>query len=308
MGFYATASEDRAGKSGTHPLKNRVMGLDAFSFSGTGSMWSETQCSRPENHPTVTTTASGMRFWGYRFYSPGLGRWVNRDPIEEEGGVNLYHYVYNAGVNSYDLLGMLSANGLFPNEIPRRMFPSEFSSLKGVHLKACQQLEQQIRSFCPSDKDKRAWDRFTSGTEKDVDLNNQEIDNLVNLSSKYLQHIDSLMADCAHKGAKWENSVHNVSDDIGHPWSVAIGRTTLTINSSCCNGCLRWNVAIEDRFDFNIELLENPFLKTSRTPANELKTIMVRAAQEASRCGWREFYHRGNRSFTSGLMCTGGAQ
>ena len=44
--------------------------------------------------------------YGYRFYDAGLGRWLNRDPIEERGGVNLYGFVGNDGVNSWDLLGM----------------------------------------------------------------------------------------------------------------------------------------------------------------------------------------------------------
>ena len=113
MGFYATASEDRAGKSGTHPLKNRVWGLDAFSFSRTGSTWSETQCSRPENDPTATTTASGMRFYGYRFYSPEMGRWLNRDPIAERGGNNLYGFVENDPLNLLDILGRESISITF---------------------------------------------------------------------------------------------------------------------------------------------------------------------------------------------------
>ena len=28
---------------------------------------------------------AGLYYYGYRFYSPELGRWINRDPIEEEG-------------------------------------------------------------------------------------------------------------------------------------------------------------------------------------------------------------------------------
>ena len=35
-----------------------------------------------------------------------LGRWVSRDPIEEEGGWNLYGFVLNNAVLMYDLLGM----------------------------------------------------------------------------------------------------------------------------------------------------------------------------------------------------------
>ena len=40
------------------------------------------------------------------FYDPGQGRWVSRDPIEEQGGVNLYGFVGNDGVNKFDYLGL----------------------------------------------------------------------------------------------------------------------------------------------------------------------------------------------------------
>jgi RHS repeat-associated protein len=53
-------------------------------------------------------TRTGLGYWGYRFYSPGLGRWVNRDPIGEEGGVNLYSYVVNAPKYYVDQLGEMS--------------------------------------------------------------------------------------------------------------------------------------------------------------------------------------------------------
>ena len=33
---------------------------------------------------------TGLYYYGYRYYSPTLMRWLNRDPIEEEGGMNLY--------------------------------------------------------------------------------------------------------------------------------------------------------------------------------------------------------------------------
>ena len=49
--------------------------------------------------------ASGLYYYGYRFYDPNLQRWLNRDPIGEEGGLNLHQYVYNDPVNLYDPLG-----------------------------------------------------------------------------------------------------------------------------------------------------------------------------------------------------------
>ncbi len=41
----------------------------------------------------------------YRFYNPETGRWLNRDPIGENGGPNLYGYVGNDPVNKVDPLG-----------------------------------------------------------------------------------------------------------------------------------------------------------------------------------------------------------
>jgi len=46
--------------------------------------------------------------YGYRFYNPGLGRWVNRDPIGEEGGVNLYVFINNGAIYLIDVSGRIS--------------------------------------------------------------------------------------------------------------------------------------------------------------------------------------------------------
>jgi RHS repeat-associated protein len=54
--------------------------------------------------PLDATT--GLYYYGYRFYDPNTGRWPSRDPIEEMGGVNLYGFVGNDGVNKWDLLGL----------------------------------------------------------------------------------------------------------------------------------------------------------------------------------------------------------
>jgi RHS repeat-associated protein len=47
-----------------------------------------------------------MYYYGYRYYDPETGRWPSRDPIEERGGVNLYGFVENDGLNWLDYLGM----------------------------------------------------------------------------------------------------------------------------------------------------------------------------------------------------------
>ena len=44
-------------------------------------------------------------YYNYRHYSPSLGRWLSRDPIEEQGGLNLYAFCKNNGISSFDYLG-----------------------------------------------------------------------------------------------------------------------------------------------------------------------------------------------------------
>lgn len=39
--------------------------------------------------------ASGLALAPYRAYDPAMGRWISRDPIGENGDLNLYRYVYN---------------------------------------------------------------------------------------------------------------------------------------------------------------------------------------------------------------------
>ena len=43
-----------------------------------------------------------MELLGQRWYDGGVGRFISRDPIGEEGGLNLYVYVGNNGVNYAD--------------------------------------------------------------------------------------------------------------------------------------------------------------------------------------------------------------
>ena len=44
--------------------------------------------------------------YAYRYYDPVTGRWPSRDPIGERGGINLYGFVGNDGLNWIDVLGL----------------------------------------------------------------------------------------------------------------------------------------------------------------------------------------------------------
>ena len=51
-------------------------------------------------------------YFGFRYYDPATCRWLNRDPIEESGGLNLYAYCGNDPVNGMDYLGCVWYNPL----------------------------------------------------------------------------------------------------------------------------------------------------------------------------------------------------
>ncbi len=60
----------------------------------------------PNSHRCHPFVKSQGKEYGFRYYEPLTGRWLNRDPIEERGGINLYAFVGNDGVGRWDLLGM----------------------------------------------------------------------------------------------------------------------------------------------------------------------------------------------------------
>ena len=53
-----------------------------------------------------TDPETGLVYYGYRYYNPQTRRWIGRDPIEENGGPNLYAFVANSSISYVDLLGL----------------------------------------------------------------------------------------------------------------------------------------------------------------------------------------------------------
>jgi RHS repeat-associated protein len=61
--------------------------------SGTLANANTYRFSSKDCHPN-----SGLYYYGFRFYEPGLQRWINRDPIGIRGGLNLFAYARNEPV------------------------------------------------------------------------------------------------------------------------------------------------------------------------------------------------------------------
>ena len=69
--------------------------------TGTGSLVQPVQWSG-EMHDEEPALA----YYNYRFYNPKDGRWINRDPIAEQGGWNLYAFLGNSPQDKFDALGL----------------------------------------------------------------------------------------------------------------------------------------------------------------------------------------------------------
>ena len=60
--------------------------------------------------------ATDLYYYGYRYYAPSLGRWISRDLIEENGGMNLYASCDNALISGVDFMGFSNIRFLSPSD------------------------------------------------------------------------------------------------------------------------------------------------------------------------------------------------
>jgi RHS repeat-associated protein len=48
---------------------------------------------------------SDLIYYGHRYFKPSTGTWLNRDLVNERGGLNLYAFKGNDAIDYFDILG-----------------------------------------------------------------------------------------------------------------------------------------------------------------------------------------------------------
>ena len=99
---------------------------------------------------------TGFTYFWHRWYDSSIGRWINRDPIGIEGGINVYKYVEGNPVNQIDVMGLcppdelgcfwdifmpclsreilgIDVFGIFTGNVPGYTMGGIFASIKQYH-------------------------------------------------------------------------------------------------------------------------------------------------------------------------------
>jgi len=118
-----------------------------------------------------------VSYYGYRWYDPFTGRWPSRDPIEEDGGITLYGFVGNSGVNRWDRFGLVGSITIpgspqqWPPPPPPRSYAPEPKGRDEGHYDCCDEpliaagAMELLARFGEKERDMMdsGWPRFGKG-------------------------------------------------------------------------------------------------------------------------------------------------
>jgi RHS repeat-associated protein len=107
----------------------------------------------------------GLYFLGFRWYNPYLQRWLNRDPIGELGGMNLFTFVNNSPVNTIDRLGLDDFSSCA--KAAHQELDVCMNAAKSAH-KATQRAIDDAAEACRGDSERGLWWIISLGYDKFV--------------------------------------------------------------------------------------------------------------------------------------------
>ena len=193
----------------------------------------------------------GLVYYGYRFYSPSLMRWLSRDPLGEDGGLNIYGFCQNNPVCNLDPHGL--AVGLptifgFPDFMFAQLAADVFWFTIAEYY-----FRRQMNAPISADMLELSMaDRFW--TDEYVFPRNGKLANAIKLSSEYRDVIYGLIKDQS------VGNEHHYKPDLStdfntHDLISAVGKAKIKVEGDICkskNGSARLNldVTVSDTYNF----------------------------------------------------------
>lgn len=113
---------------------------------------------------------TGLYYYGFRYYQPTTGRWLNTDPIQESGGLNLYAMVLNNPTNYYDLFGLA-------NQPPVPWHPPAGTPVGCTKCDTCPEISAKMALLATMISTHMIWD-FTMPAPRGGNRHTEDIANL----------------------------------------------------------------------------------------------------------------------------------
>ena len=214
----------------------------------------------------------GLVYYNYRHLNPHDGRWISRDPIEEQGGWNLFAYVKNQPIFLKDYVGLISwgAKKIAPDphpDLPKYKYSIDFWRIGNITLGYPEVYAALIGTRVDSSLAYEMFIKYLSKTGGEYKIDPQYIIDLESGESDGLQDNINLLARLAisyaieHKCFEkklyldsWQLLQTRSSDG-----NYILGRyymtMTATVNSDCS---VDYTAYISDIYDFD----HNSWLQT----------------------------------------------
>ena len=118
-GYYSTLYDGFGGQRGAVTSRSgfALVNQDPVGWSGQWGGYTDQETVAPPGAGTDPLARNPLVLLGHRYYDPGAGRFLNRDPVGMEGGINLYAYCTNNPVNKSDPSGLDAITLLTPDEV-----------------------------------------------------------------------------------------------------------------------------------------------------------------------------------------------
>ena len=143
-----------------------------------------------------------LAYYNYRHLAPGLGRWLGRDAIEEEGGVNLHAFVRNDPIGSLDHLGLACCNG------------KEYDS----KVSCC--IDNVVQAKVTDD----AGELCCENKIRTVEIRNERGENIEHPGHSFLYIEDTIVRGFYPRDTKWGviYDTGSIEDDTKHPYDSSL--------------------------------------------------------------------------------------
>ncbi|MCW1914753.1 hypothetical protein OJ996_14290 [Luteolibacter sp. GHJ8] len=203
---------------------------------------------------------SGLFYYGYRYYQSEQGRWLSKDPIEENGGVNLYGVAENDLTNRYDYIGLSGTNesrpqGVGPGGDPiSRLFEPLVGAYDGDYL---------LRAFLRHYLEGRGV-TYTLSYGDVIHVTRSEDDELPIWSVREFAGMPAILMDITRNGGCQNFNIektffsHRANNSVGHFNIKARGVVCCRTETS---GQKEWTASgsfdVGDKFDFDFDLSKN---------------------------------------------------